>query len=48
MYLLFQSITANYNVKQQMSRIACEIWGSHGSEYVDVVILGCDAVWTRR
>jgi hypothetical protein len=34
--------------KWENAPINCEIWDSHGDEDVDVLVLGCDDVWTRR
>jgi hypothetical protein len=37
---------SNINETQRIN--LCEIWGPHGGEDDDVVLLDCDAVWTRR
>jgi hypothetical protein len=32
--------------KEYTKYLLCEIWGSHGSEDGNVVVLGCDVAWT--
>jgi hypothetical protein len=36
----FKQITSRKHLKH------CEIWGSHGGEDDDLVLMGCDTVWT--